>query len=182
MARSNHIDFIPLRVAVLTVSDTRTPATDTSGQALVQFLSAAGHKLVERQLVIDDIYLLRARVSQWIADSAIQVILLTGGTGFTERDHTPQAIIPLLDRQMEGFGELFRQLSFTQIGTSTIQSRAFAGFANGAFICCLPGSPGACDTAWKGILRDQLDSRTGPCNVVAHLRDLEPTSRCEARS
>lgn len=183
MAHSMSREFIPLRIAVLTVSDTRTPDTDTSGDALVQLLGAAGHERVDRQLVSDDIYLLRARVSQWIADRSVQVILITGGTGFTSRDHVPQAITPLLDRQMEGFGELFRQLSHAEIGTSAIQSRALAGFANGAFVVCMPGSPGACRTAWNGILQQQLDSRTGPCNAVAHIRhQVQDAAPCEARS
>jgi molybdenum cofactor biosynthesis protein B len=172
MAHSNLRDFTPLNVAVLTVSDSRTTATDTSGDALVQLLSVAGHTLADRQLVADNIYLLRACVSQWIIDPAVQVILINGGTGFTQRDHVPRAITPLLDRQMDGFGELFRQLSYAEIGTSALQSRALAGFANGVFMVCMPGSPGACRTAWNGILQQQLDSRTGPCNAVAHIRPL----------
>lgn len=170
MTHSSPRDFTPLRIAVLTVSDTRTAATDTAGDALVELLGAAGHALVERHLASDDIYQLRALVSKWIADTAVQVVLITGGTGFASGNQVPLAITPLMDRQMEGFGELFRQLSYAEIGTSTIQSRALAGFANGAFVCCMPGSPGACRTAWNGILLEQLDSRTGPCNAVAHIR------------
>lgn len=170
MANAHARTFIPLRIAVLTVSDSRTPDTDTAGDMLTQLLEAAGHELAERSIVVDDIYQLRARISHWIAGSAVQVILVSGGTGFATRNHVPQAVIPLLDRQMEGFGELFRHLSYSEIGTSAIQSRALAGFANGALICCMPGSPGACRTAWEGILAQQLDSRTGPCNAVAHIR------------
>ena len=170
--------FIPLRIAVLTVSDTRTLETDDSGRTLVERWQAAGHVLADRQLVIDDIYLLRAQVSQWIAAPDVQVVLITGGTGFTARDNTPQAISPLLDKSMDGFGELFRQLSFQEIGTSTVQSRALAGFANGALVCCLPGSPGACRTAWDGILALQLDSRTRPCNAVPHLKPIEQQAAC----
>lgn len=170
MAHSSPRDFTPLGIAVLTVSDTRTADNDTAGDTLVQLLKEAGHELAERQLVNDDLYQLRAQVSQWIIDPKVQVILIAGGTGFASRNHVPQAVTPLLDRQMEGFGELFRQLSYAEIGSSTIQSRALAGFANGAFVCCVPGSPGACRTAWNGILLEQLDNRTGPCNAVAHIR------------
>lgn len=172
MAHSFDPNFVSLSIAVLTVSDTRTFETDTSGQTLVDSLQQAGHRLADRKLVADDIYQLRAVVSQWIVDSQVQVVLVTGGTGFTTRDNTPQAIAPLLDRTMEGFGELFRHLSLNDIGTSTVQSRALAGFANGTFICCLPGSPGACRLAWDGILREQLDSRTRPCSSVPHLKRL----------
>ncbi|UAW99334.1 molybdenum cofactor biosynthesis protein B [Halopseudomonas nanhaiensis] len=170
MAHSFDPRFVPLSIAVLTVSDTRTFDTDTSGQTLVDALQHAGHQLADRRLVIDDVYHLRAVVSQWIVDPQVQVILLTGGTGFTVRDNTPQAIAPLFDRTMDGFGELFRSLSLADIGTSTIQSRALAGFANGTLICCLPGSPGACRLAWDQILLEQLDSRTRPCNAVPHLK------------
>ena len=162
-------DFVPLNIAVLTVSDTRTLATDDSGQTLVERLQAAGHQLADRQLLADDIYLLRAQVSRWIADPTIQVVLLTGGTGFTARDHTPEAISPLLDKVMDGFGELFRQVSWHDIGTSTLQSRALAGLANHTLIFCLPGSPGACRTGWDEILAAQLDARTRPCNAVPHV-------------
>ncbi|GGC98323.1 molybdenum cofactor biosynthesis protein B [Halopseudomonas salina] len=183
MAHAMQREFTPLRIAVLTVSDTRTPDTDTAGDVLVQLLGAAGHELADRQLVVDDIYQLRARVSQWIAEPSVQVILITGGTGFSARDHVPLAISPLLDRQMAGFGELFRQLSYGEIGTSALQSRALAGFANGAFIACMPGSPGACATAWNGILQQQLDNRTGPCNAVAHIRShRQDTLACASRS
>ncbi len=179
MAHSFDPRFVPLSIAVLTVSDTRTLETDTSGQTLVDALTGAGHHLADRRLVIDDIYQLRAVVSQWIVDPQVQVILLTGGTGFTARDNTPQAIEPLFDRTMDGFGELFRSLSLADIGTSTIQSRALAGFANGTLICCLPGSPGACRLAWEKILLEQLDSRTRPCNAVPHLKKRPAAAETE---
>lgn len=162
-------DFRPLWIAVLTVSDSRTLADDTSGDYLVDALKTAGHSLSDRAILPDDKYALRAKVSQWIADDRIDGILVTGGTGFTGRDATPEALLPLLDKQMPGFGEMFRALSFEDIGTSTLQSRAFAGLANATFVFCLPGSPSACRTAWEKLLRAQLDSRTKPCNL-ANLR------------
>ena len=162
----NDDGFIPLRLCVLTVSDTRTAANDTSGDYLATALAEAGHRLADRAVLPDNRYLLRARVSQWIADDAVDGILVTGGTGFTGRDATPEALLPLLDKQMPGFGELFRSLSFDEIGTSTLQSRAFAGLANGTFLFALPGSTGACRTAWERIIRAQLDSRTTPCNLA----------------
>ncbi|MFV3303903.1 molybdenum cofactor biosynthesis protein B [Pseudomonas sp. NY15181] len=177
-------EFQPLEIAVLTVSDTRSLHNDTSGQALVTSLQRAGHALAERRLVIDDIYQIRAVVSAWIADPKVQVGLITGGTGFTARDNTPQAVAPLLERTVDGFGELFRQISREEIGTSTIQSRAIAGITNGTLICCLPGSTGACLTAWEKILVQQLDSRTRPCNFVPHLKRLpeRPVLACGTRS
>lgn len=162
--------FIPLSVAVLTVSDTRDLSSDTSGQYLVEQLGEAGHHLADRVLVKDDIYQMRAVVSAWIADSAIHAIITTGGTGFTGRDSTPEALTPLFDKQIDGFGELFRHLSLADIGTSTVQSRAVGGMANDTVVFCLPGSTGACRTAWDGILRAQLDSRFKPCNFVSHTR------------
>ncbi|MFP8966238.1 molybdenum cofactor biosynthesis protein B [Pokkaliibacter sp. CJK22405] len=159
-------EFTPLSIAVLTVSDTRTEANDTSGDALVAALEEAGHQLATRTIVKDDVYQLRAVVSQWIADAGIHAVLLTGGTGFTARDSTPEAMAPLFDKHIEGFGELFRQISFDEIGTSTIQSRALAGVANRTLIFCVPGSTGACKTAWNRIIREQLDSRHRPCNFV----------------
>ncbi|MEI2454139.1 molybdenum cofactor biosynthesis protein B [Lysobacter firmicutimachus] len=159
-------DFIPLNLCVLTVSDTRTLAEDSSGDYLVQSLSDAGHRLAERALLPDDRYRMRAVVSQWIADPAVDGILVTGGTGFTGRDSTPEALLPLLDKEMPGFGELFRAISFDEIGTSTLQSRAFAGLANATFLFCLPGSTSACRTAWDKIVRAQLDARTKPCNLA----------------
>jgi len=155
-----------LSIAVLTVSDTRSIETDTSGQYLADALVESGHQLIDRQIEIDDIYQLRARVSSWIADDETEVVLITGGTGFTTRDSTPEAITPLLDSIIDGFGELFRQLSYEEIGTSTVQSRALAGFANGTLIFCMPGSTGACKTAWNGILRQQLDIDHRPCNFA----------------
>lgn len=162
--------FNPLSIAVLTLSDTRTPENDTSGDALVEMLGAAGHELAARALCPDDIYRMRAIVSQWIADPAIDVVLTTGGTGMTGRDSTPEALAPLFDRPIDTFGELFRALSYKEIGTSAIQSRALAGLANKTLVFCLPGSTGACRTAWNGILKEQLDSRHRPCNFVAVTR------------
>jgi molybdenum cofactor biosynthesis protein B len=159
-----------LKVAVLTVSDTRTQETDTSGAFLEEALRDAGHHIADRQIVIDDVYQLRAIVSQWIAEPDVEVILTTGGTGFSGRDSTPEALAPLFDKTIEGFGEVFRALSLTEIGSSTVQSRALAGLANGTVIFCMPGSPGACRTAWEGVLRDQLDSEHKPCNFVGVLR------------
>ena len=159
-------DFIPLQLCVLTVSDTRTAANDTSGDWLAEALVAAGHRLHARDLLPDDRYRLRAIVSQWIADPAVDGILVTGGTGFTGRDSTPEALLPLLDKQMPGFGELFRAVSVEEIGTSSLQSRAFAGIANATFLFALPGSTSACRTAWERIIVHQLDARTRPCNLA----------------
>jgi len=159
-----------LKVAVLTVSDTRTLATDTSGQYLCDTLAEAGHLLAARQIEIDDMYRLRAVVSSWIADPEVEIILTTGGTGFTTRDSTPEALLPLFDVEITGFGELFRQLSYEDIGTSTLQSRAFAGIANNTVIFCVPGSTGACRTAWNGILQQQLDINHRPCNFAELVR------------
>lgn len=164
---------IPLNIAVLTVSDTRTEENDTSGQFLVDRLKEAGHVLSDKKIVIDDIYKIRARVSKWIADDSTHVILITGGTGFTSRDSTPEAITPILDKTVDGFGELFRQISLNQIGTSTIQSRALAGMANKTLIFCLPGSTNACRTAWDEIISSQIDSRQGPCNFVPQLKNID---------
>lgn len=158
-----------LNIAVITVSDTRTPETDKSGDLLAERLRAAGHSLFDRCIVKDDIYQLRAEVSARIADQRVQAVLMTGGTGFTARDNTLDAIKPLFDDEIEGFGELFRHLSFAEIGTSTIQSRVFAGLANGTIVFCLPGSPGACRTGWDMIIADQLDSNHKPCNFVDKL-------------
>ena len=155
-----------LRIAVLTVSDTRTQENDTSGQFLCDALAEAGHLLQGRCIEKDDMYRLRARVSGWIADDQVEVVLLTGGTGFTTRDSTPEAIKPLLDSEISGFGELFRQLSYDEIGTATIQSRALAGLANNTLVFCMPGSTGACKTAWHGILQTQLDIDFRPCNFA----------------
>lgn len=165
---------IPLHVAVLTVSDTRSAENDTSGQYLQESLLAAGHVLADRRIVKDDVYQLRAVISQWIADDTIHAVLVTGGTGFSGRDSTPEALTPLFDKHIEGFGEVFRALSLQEIGSSTLQSRAFAGLANRTVIFCMPGSTGACRTAWEGILRHQLDSTHRPCNFVPIVRGLRP--------
>jgi molybdenum cofactor biosynthesis protein B len=159
-------EFKPLNIAVMTVSDSRTPASDTSGDALVKLLTGAGHRLAERCIVPDDIYRMRAVVSQWIADTDIQAVLTTGGTGVTGRDSTPEALRVLYDKEIEGFGEVFRSVSFGEIGTSTMQSRAIAGVANGTFLFSLPGSTGACRTGWNQLISYQLDYRTRPCNLV----------------
>ena len=163
-------DFHPLNICILTISDTRTFDNDTSGDALAQQLEKAGHKLFARDIIKDDVYQMRAVISKWIAEPKAQVILTTGGTGFTGRDSTPEALTPLLDKTIVGFGELFRQISTTDIGTSTIQSRAFAGLANRTIIFCVPGSTGACNTAWEGIIEKQLDSRTRPCNFYGQVK------------
>ncbi|MGB2247830.1 MAG: molybdenum cofactor biosynthesis protein B [Alcanivorax sediminis] len=169
MSKSESV-FEPLAVAVLTVSDTRTAETDTSGDLLVARVQEAGHSLAARQIVKDDIYQLRKVVSDWIADEDIQVILTTGGTGFSGRDSTPEALSVLFDKTIEGFGELFRQVSVEDIGTSTVQSRCLAGLANRTVIFCLPGSNNACATGWDRIIREQLDARHRPCNFVGQVR------------
>ena len=158
-----------LNIAVLTVSDTRDASTDTSGDYLQQALEGFGHQLAARSIVKDDIYQIRAQVSQWIADSEVNAVLLTGGTGFSSRDSTPEAVLPLFDKEVEGFGEIFRLVSWSEIGSSTIQSRAVAGFANRTVIFAMPGSTGACRTAWENIIRDQLDAEYSPCNFVKTL-------------
>lgn len=163
----------PLSVAVLTVSDTRTQENDTSGQYLVEALELAGHRTAARSIVHDDIYRIRATLSVWIADDAIDAVLVTGGTGFSGRDSTPEAVRPLFDKDIDGFGELFRALSYEEIGSSTVQSRALAGFANDTVIFCMPGSTGACKTAWTGLIREQLDSSHRPCNFVGVLKVRE---------
>jgi molybdenum cofactor biosynthesis protein B len=159
-------DFIPLSIAVLTVSDTRSEAEDKSGALLVARLGETGHRLADKRIVRDDVYAIRAEVSRWIAQPEINVVLTTGGTGVTGRDGTPEAIAPLLDKQIPGFGEVFRMLSYQGIKTSTIQSRAIAGVANATYVFCLPGSSGACRDAWDQIISAQLDYRTRPCNLV----------------
>lgn len=158
--------FVPLRLCVLTVSDTRSPENDSSGDYLVLSLGQAGHHLHDRRIERDNPYRIRAVVAQWIADDDVDGVIVTGGTGFTGRDSTPEAILPLLDKQMPGFGEMFRVLSFEEIGTSTLQSRAFAGLANHSFVFCLPGSTSACRTAWEKLIRPQLDATTRPCNLA----------------
>lgn len=160
------VEFTPLKFALLTISDSRTAADDKSGQWLREAVTAAGHQVVEKAIVKDDVYQMRAVFSRWIAQDDIQVILSTGGTGVTGRDSTPEAVAPLLDKHIEGFGELFRQVSFEEIGASTLQSRCIGGLANATFVFCLPGSSGACRTGWEKILQPQLDIRTKPCNFA----------------
>ena len=159
-------EFLPLDIAVLTISDSRTLADDTSGQLLIDRLEAAGHRCTDRDLVRDDKYAIRAVLSRWILDENINAVLTTGGTGITGRDGTPEAVKPLLDKEIEGFGEMFRVLSYQEIKTSTLQSRALSGVANATYIFVLPGSSGACATAWDNIIAEQLDNRTMPCNLV----------------
>lgn len=163
---SDERQFIPLNIAVLTVSDSRDASSDTSGNRLREMITAAGHQVTDKLIVPDDKYRIRAEMSRWIADPQVQVVISTGGTGLTGRDGTPEAVQPLLDKVIDGFGEMFRVLSYEQIGTSTLQSRAIAGVANGTFIFCLPGSPGACKDAWSNLISAQLDYRTRPCNLV----------------
>ncbi len=170
MSHKHVVAFTPLSIAVLTVSDTRTEETDSSGHLLVEALTEAGHQLAEKAIVQDNIYQIRAVLSQWIASDTIQAVLITGGTGFTSRDSTPEAVRPLFDKTVDGYGELFRQISYEDIGTSTIQSRALAGFANGTIVFVMPGSNNACRTAWEKIIREQLDSRHRPCNFVEQLK------------
>jgi molybdenum cofactor biosynthesis protein B len=159
-------EFKPLNVAVLTVSDTRTEGTDKSGAVLVDRLKSAGHRLAEKAIVRDDVYAIRAVVSKWIADANVEVVITTGGTGITGRDGTPEAIAPLLDKQIQGFGELFRTISYEEIGPSSLQSRCLAGVANATYIFCLPGSSNACVTGWDKLIATQLDFRTRPCNLA----------------
>jgi len=159
-------EFVPLNIAVLTVSDSRNEETDKSGRLLAERLTAAGHRLAEKRIVPDDVYRIRAVVAGWIADSGVEVVITTGGTGVTGRDGTPEAVSPLLDKTIDGFGEMFRAVSFQQIKTSTIQSRALAGVANGTYVFCVPGSTGACATAWDELISAQLDIRTRPCNLA----------------
>ena len=165
-------NFLPLRISVLVVSDTRTEETDTSGKIFAELLTEEGHSLAEKCIVPDDIYQIRAVLSRWIVDPAVDIILTTGGTGLTGRDGTPEAVIPLFDKVIEGFGEMFRQISYDEISTSTIQSRVTAGVANGTYIFCLPGSSGACRTGWDKILSTQLDIRSRPCNFAEMLPRL----------
>ena len=159
-------EFLSLSIAVLTITDTRTEAEDKSGELLDNRLQGVGHTLHEKRLVKDDIYAIRAETSRWISSPEVSVVLTTGGTGVTGRDGTPEAVTPLLDKQIDGFGEMFRVLSYDDIKTSTLQSRAVAGVANGTYIFCLPGSSGACALAWDALIVHQLDYRTRPCNLV----------------
>ena len=170
MVKASNTQTQALDIAVLTVSDTRTEEDDTSGTFLAEALAAAGHRCADKRIVVDDIYQIRAVLSAWIADPAVEVVLITGGTGFSGRDSTPEAVAPLFDKAIDGFGEVFRALSLEEIGSSTVQSRALGGLANDTVIFCMPGSTGACRTAWEGIIRDQLDSSFRPCNFVGVIR------------
>ena len=167
--------FQPISIAVLTVSDSRDEQSDKSGRLLAERLTAAGHRLADKRIVPDDISRIRAVVSGWIADPDVNAIITTGGTGVTGRDGTPEAIQPLLDKTIDGFGEMFRYLSHAQIKTSTLQSRALAGVANGTYVFCVPGSSGACATAWDDLIEAQLDYRTRPCNLVELMPRLKET-------
>ncbi len=173
MSAKEERSFMPLGAAVLTISDTRTEDTDTSGSLLVERLTDAGHELRDRALVTDDIYAIRATLSRWIVDPQIEVVICTGGTGVTGRDGTPEAVSVLLDRELVGFGEMFRAISFDEIGTSSLQSRCLAGVANGTYVFCLPGSTNACITGWDKIIALQLDYRTQPCNLAELMSRLE---------
>ena len=166
-------DFVPLKIAVLTISDTRSLSDDKSGTTLADRLTAAGHKLAAREIVTDDVEAIRAIIKKWIADASVDVIITTGGTGFTGRDVTPEAIEPLFEKRMDGFSIAFHMLSHAKIGASPVQSRATAGVTNATFIFCLPGSPGACRDGWDGILAAQLDYRTRPCNFVEIMPRLD---------
>ena len=175
MSEKTERELIPLRIAVLVVSDSRTEKTDKSGKLLVERITGVGHHIHEKQIVPDDIYQIRAAVSAWCADEQVNVIITTGGTGVTGRDGTPEAVSALFEKEIEGFGEIFRMLSYEEIGTSSLQSRAIAGVANGTYIFCLPGSAGACATAWDKIISQQLDYRTRPCNLVELMPRLKET-------
>ena len=169
--------FIPVRIAVLTVSDTRTHKTDTSGPLLVSMIEAAGHQLAEHAIVEDDVKAIRKQVKRWIKDPDIDVVITAGGTGFTGRDVTPEAVKPLFEKEIDGFSALFHVLSYAKVGTSTVQSRACGGVAKGTYIFCVPGSPGACRDAWEGILKSQLDNRHRPCSFVEIMPRLKETQK-----
>jgi molybdenum cofactor biosynthesis protein B len=173
MALDETRPFVPVGIAVLTVSDTRSLADDKSGSTLAERIENAGHRLAARAIVKDDVEAIRAQVRQWIADEAVDVIITTGGTGFTGRDVTPEALEPIFEKRMDGFSEVFHRISYDKIGTSTIQSRATGGVAGATYIFCLPGSPGACKDAWDGILSMQLDYRHMPCNFVEIMPRLD---------
>ncbi len=172
--------FKPLNIAVLTISDTRDIASDTSGDTLAGMIAEAGHKLADRAIVSDDLAAIRGKVKSWIDSPGVNVVITTGGTGFTARDVTPEAVKPLFEKEIEGFAVIFHMISFEQVATSTIQSRACGGLAKGTYIFCLPGSPGACKDAWNGILKWQLDSRHRPCNLVEIMPRLRQTTPAEA--
>jgi molybdopterin adenylyltransferase len=173
----NRIDesrpFIPVRIAVLTVSDTRTHKTDKSGPLLVGMIEEAGHTVAGHAIVEDDIKAIRKQVKRWIKDPEVDVVITTGGTGFTGRDVTPEAVKPLFEKEIDGFSAIFHMLSYAKVGTSTVQSRACGGVANGTYIFCVPGSPGACKDAWHGVLKSQLDNRHRPCSFVEIMPRLE---------
>jgi molybdenum cofactor biosynthesis protein B len=173
MADKKQRSFVPLGIAVLTVSDTRTESSDTSGDLLVERLLSSGHELRDRAIAKDDVYTIRAKLSHWIADPSVEVVICTGGTGVTGRDGTPESVSVLLDKEIEGFGEMFRSISFAEIGTSSLQSRCLAGVANGTYIFCLPGSPNACGMGWDKIIEAQLDYRTRPCNLAELMQRLK---------
>ena len=175
ISASAHRDFVPVSIAVMTVSDSRTEDDDKSGRMLVERLTGAGHRLAEKVIVGDDVYRMREVASRWIADPDVQAVITTGGTGVTGRDSTPEALRPLFDKEIDGFGEVFRWISFQKIHTSTIQSRAVAGVANGTYLFCLPGSSGACRDAWDEIIRHQLDANHRPCNLVELMPRLRET-------
>ena len=175
MGQCKHREFQPLNIAVLSISDSRTSDDDTSGDFLVNAITESGHHLIARDLIKDDKYSIRSVLSQWIASNNIQVVITSGGTGFTAKNYVPEAIEPLFDKDIEGFGELFRHISFLELGTSTMQSRALAGMANQTAIFCLPGSTGACKTGWNKILVEQLDAGHRPCNFVPHLKAVSIT-------
>lgn len=174
--------FIPLAIAVLTVSDTRTASDDRSGDTLAQRLEEAGHRLADRKIVPDDVEAIRQAVLSWARDAAVDVVITTGGTGFTGRDVTPEALEPLFEKRMDGFSAIFHRISFEKIGVSTIQSRATAGVVHATFVFALPGSPGACRDGWDHILQDQLDYRHRPCNFVEIMPRLDEHLRREGRS
>jgi len=166
MSKETEKEFKPVNIAILTISDRRTMEEDDSGDLLVNRVADANHVMMDRQICKDNCYQIRSIVSQWILQEDVHVIITTGGTGITGHDGTPEAILPLMDKTIDGFGEMFRSLSYKNIKTSTLQSRAFAGVANGTFIFCLPGSPGACQDGWDLLISEQLDHRTRPCNLV----------------
>lgn len=165
-------EFQPVQIALLTVSDSREASNDTSGDYLREAASEAGHSVIDHAIVPDNLYRIRAIVSRWIASEDIQVVIINGGTGFNLKNSTPEALLPLFDREISGFGELFRMISYEEIGGSTLQSRAVAGLANQTLIFAVPGSTNACRSAWERIIADQLDARTRPCNFVSHLKKL----------
>jgi molybdenum cofactor biosynthesis protein B len=181
----NRIDerrpFIPVRIAVLTVSDTRTKKTDKSGPLLVSMITEAGHEVAEHAVVEDDPKAITKKVKSWIKDPQVDVVITTGGTGFTGRDVTPEAVKPLFEKEIDGFSALFHILSYQKVGTSTVQSRACGGLAKGTYIFCVPGSPGACEDAWNGILKHQLDNRHRPCSFIEIMPRLQETRRAKAK-